>query len=160
MKKIIRTLSLSLALSALLLTSCTKKEEPDNSLPVVTPTTLSGTYKISVAVVAKAVDSNNDGFFSQDLLIEGYNSCAFDNQIEITPTNFSFIKKGVTCNQNEQNEVFTYKLDTTANTIELYSNGALVETLKEVSIQTTNTLQYGRYDSVLKQTIYFKLTKI
>ena len=83
MKKIIRILGITLSL--VILASCDKGDNgEDNSLPEVNPNTLAGTYKVSIAMVDTAVDSNKDGFSSQDLLLEGYNACGFDDGIEIT----------------------------------------------------------------------------
>lgn len=161
MKKIIRILGVTL--SVLVLTSCSKDDEPDNNLPVVSPSSLAGSYKVSIAVVGTAVDTNKDGFASQNLLEEGYNSCKFDNIIEISQTTFSFINKGVSCNADEKNVIYDYKFDQTAKTLDLYENGTIIETIKGVYLQNENgtkELIYERYDSVLKQDIAFKLSKI
>lgn len=164
MKKIVRILGISLSVIVLGMSvvSCSSNDDEDNSLPGTNPSTLSGTYKVSVAIVDTAVDSNNDGVSSQDLLVEGYNACGFDDAIEITDKTFSVIRKGVSCNADEKNEVYDYKYDANTKNLDLYLNGKLVETLKGAYIENDNNVKklfYDRYDSVLKQTIYFKLTK-
>lgn len=161
MKKIVRTLGITLSL--LVLISCDNGGDgEDNSLPEVNPNTLAGTYKVSIAMVDTAEDSNKDGFSSQDLLLEGYNACGFDDGIEITDKTFSVIRKGVSCNADEKNEVYDYTYDSTTKDLNLYLNGKLVETLKGAYIENDNNVKklfYDRYDSVLKKTIYFKLIK-
>jgi hypothetical protein len=164
MKKIIRVLGISVLLVVLgALGSCSKDDDSDSNLPEVTPSSLAGSYKISIAMVDTAVDSNNDGFASQDLLLEGYNACEYDNVIEITQNTFSIIKKGASCNADEKNEIYEYKFDETSKTLVLYENGKVIETLKKVYLNNDNNqkkLHYDRFDSFLNQTVYFKLTKI
>lgn len=161
MKKIVRILGVTLSL--LVLASCSKDDEPDNNLPSVNPSSLSGSYKVTFAGVDTAVDTNKDGFSSQDLLLEGYNSCGFDNTIQISQTTFSVIKNGVSCNADEKNEIYEYKFNADQKILELYENGKVIETLKQIYLLNDNNkkvLEYERYDSVLKQKIYFSLTKI
>jgi PBP1b-binding outer membrane lipoprotein LpoB len=161
MKKIVRILGITL--SVLVLASCSNDDEVNNALPEVTPSSLEGSYKVSIAVVDNAVDTNNDGFSSQNLLLEGYNSCGYDDIIEISKTSFSVIKKGVSCNDNEKNEIFEFKLDEATKTLDLYVNDKIVESIKKVYLQigeNKTELKYERFDSVLNQMVYFKLTKI
>lgn len=162
MKKLVRVLGVTLVLLAM--GSCSKDDsEIDNTLPVVTPSSLAGSYKVAIAVVGTPVDTNKDGFSSQDLLLEGYNSCGFDNIIEISQNTFSVIKKGVSCNADEKDEINEYKFDEKAKTLDLYANGKVIETIKGVYLQNDNNkkeLMYERHDSFLNQTIYFKLIKL
>lgn len=161
MKKIIRILGLTL--SVLVLASCSKDDESNNSLPVVTPNSLSGNYKFTLAAVGTAVDTNKDGHFTNYLLEDGYNACVFDNTIEITETTFSVIKKGVSCSADEKNDIYEYKLDEKLKTIELIQNGKVIETLKQVYLLNENgskKIQYEIFDTILGQTVYIDLTKI
>ena len=158
MKKVIRILGVTL--SVLVLASCSKDDEPDNSLPVVTPSSLSGSYKVTGAVVATPIDTNKDGYFTNYLLEDGYNACGFDNTIEITQTTFSIIKKGVSCTTDEKNEIYEYKFNQTSKTIDLYENGKVIETITSVHFNDDpKILLYRRYDPILKQEIAFNLTK-
>lgn len=162
MKKIVRLLGLSILLSVALV-SCSSDNDQDNTLPVVTPSALEGSYKVTIAVVDVAIDFNKDGFASHDLLTEGYNACSYDNLIQISKTTYTVVKKGVACSADEKDEVYDYKFDDTAKTLELIQNGKVVETIKKVYLQVDNgvqTLMYDRFDSVLNQTVYFKLTKV
>lgn len=162
MKKIIRILGVTLSL--LVLTSCSKDDEPDNNLPVVTPSSLVGSYKVTFATVNNLqLDTNKDGYFTSDLLVDGYNACTFDNTIEITPTTYAIIKKGVSCAADEKNEIYEYKLDEKLKTIELIQNGKVLETLKQVYLleeNGTKKIQYEIFDTVLDRTVYIDLTKI
>jgi hypothetical protein len=170
MKKIIRILGVTL--SVLVLASCDKGGEPNNGLPEVTPSSLLGSYKFSTVSSSKPIDTNKDGYFTQDLLEDGYNACEFDNTIEITQSSFSILKKGVPCNTDEKNEIYEYKLKdyywdnngAFANNpikrkgIFLYENGVVIDTLKNIYILETKELSYARYDRFLKQDILIKLT--
>ncbi|WP_289057621.1 hypothetical protein [uncultured Flavobacterium sp.] len=163
MKKIVRILGITLSVVVLgISTVSCSKDDDNNNLPGTNTSTLSGSYKVSVAIVDTAVDTNNDGKSNQDLLIEGYNACGFDDEIEITDKTFSIIRKGVSCSADEKNEVYEYKYDDKTKNLDLYVNGKIVETLKGAYIENDNNVKklfYDRYDEVLKQTIYFKLTK-
>ena len=157
MKKIIRTLGLSLVVA--LAVSCSKDND-NGSLPEVSPSSISGTYKIIGATVPIGVDLNKDNITSGDLFEERYNICNFDNHITISAKNFTDVKKGLSCVKDETDVVYDYVLDTTTKTLKLYKNSVLVETFTDVVKYFENTLQYEYYDPALKQKVSIQLTKV
>lgn len=157
MKKIIRILGVTLSL--VVLASCSKDND-NGSLPEVSPSSISGTYKIVTAGVPVPVDFNKDKIFNGDLFQEDYNICNFDNHITISAKTFTDVKKGVACVKDETDVVYDYVLDVPAKTLKLYKNGVLVETFTDVVKYLENTLQYDRFDPVLKQKVFFQLTKV
>lgn len=160
MKKIIRILGMSLVL---VLASCTNDEsgsDPDTTLEVAT---LKGIYKYQAVGVANAVDLNADGVFNNDLSKEGYNSCGFDNTIEITDTQYSFQMKGTSCDPSEANLTFTYTLDKANEMITLFQNGqnaGEITNVKFNSFDGTKTYEYQVYNNTLKQNVYYVMEAV
>lgn len=160
MKKIVRILGISLVVASIV--SCSK-DDVDNSLPTVSTSTVAGTYSYAIAVTQTPFDYNKDGVLSQDLFAEGYNACGLDDQIVITETSYTILKKGVACNVGEKNEVYEYKLDETLKTLTLYENGKVFKTFEKVYVQKDdkgkNELIYEVFDTTLNQIVYFKLAQ-
>lgn len=154
----------TLALAMGLIVSCSKDDENENgSEPVVTVNAIEGTYKIDMLSVATPVDYNGDGVSSQLLLEEDYNLCEYDNYISIDGTYFGFIKKGTTCDENEVDEFYEYKITEDEKGIELLIDNKPYISLTKVAISDYSDKKrfyFTRYDDYLKQDVYYILIEI
>lgn len=164
MKKIVRTLAVVLVLG-ITLVSCSKDDDNEGSGPVVVEkSNLIGKYKITEAIVAKAIDNNGDGVSSNDLLKEGYNACTYDNLTEITETNLNYIMQGKACDASETNQINTYTISEDKKTITVSKDGKVVETLKSVELDKNSAGQsemyFSKFDDTLKQDVFFTLQRI
>jgi hypothetical protein len=163
MKKIIRVLGITLVLVAM--GSCSKDDDNGGSGPIVVEkSNLIGKYKITEAIVAKAIDSNGDGVTNNDLLKEGYNACIYDNLMEITEINLNYIMQGKVCEATETQQTNTYVISGDKKTISVFKDDKLVETLNSIELDKNSAgkseLYFNKFDDTLKQDIYFTLQKI
>lgn len=163
MKKIVRTLAVVLVLGVVFV-SCSKDDEDGNGPVVVEKSNLLGKYKVTEAVVATAIDSNGDGVSSNDLLKEGYNACTYDNLVEITEINFNYRMQGKACDATETDQINTYVISEDKKTITVSKDDKVIETLKSVELDKNSKGQsemyFSKYDTTLKQDVFFTLQKI
>lgn len=164
MKKIIRTLGLSLVL-ALAVTSCTKDDnETNNQDTTLNMSTLSNIYIYEVALVPVAVDLDKDGIKNQNLMVEKINQCTWDNVLEFKGDRFTITDIGILCDTNNTGTIILdakYVLDINSGTIKLYDNNSiLIETLTNVKFyynDDVKVFKFDLYDSNLKQTVSYSL---
>lgn len=161
MKKIIRTLGITLSL--VVLASCSNNEGDGNPDTTLNVSNLKGTYKYTGMSVEKAVDINEDGVFNNDLSKENYKACLFDNTIEITDIQYTFQMKGSQCDTSETNLVFTYTLDKTLGKISLFENGqpaGEITHVKYYNFDSVKTYEYRVYNNTLQQDIVYGMVAI